>query len=114
MLQLATQDRSSLRPFFSYSSHAEVNGVAKLFVLGGGPFRVRRRGETRRVEAETWRRARRSLKPDGKSTVQVAQRAIAPPTVSWSAPVGAKLAFTPTIKRGSFISVLRVEIVLVR
>ena len=39
--------------------------------------RVRRRGETRRVEAETWRRVRRSLKPDGKATVQVAQRAIA-------------------------------------
>ena len=79
---------------------AEANGTARLFVLGEGPFRVRRRGETRRVEAETWHRPRRSLRPDAKATVQIAQRAIAPPTVSWSAPIGAKLAFTPAIKRG--------------
>ena len=40
--------------------------------------RDRRRGETHRVEAEPWQRARRSLKPDGKATVQIAQRAIRP------------------------------------
>ena len=33
------------------ANQAEANGAAKLFVLGEGPFRVRRRGENRRVEA---------------------------------------------------------------
>ena len=67
----------------------EANEVAKLFVSREDEVRVRRRGETHRVEAETWTRPRRSLRPDAKATVQIAQRAIAPPTVSWFAPVGA-------------------------
>ena len=32
------------------ANQAEANGAAQLFVLGEGPFRVRRRGETRRVK----------------------------------------------------------------
>ena len=73
-----------------------------MFVTREDEVRVRRRGETRRVETETWHRPRRSLRPEAKATLQIAQRAIAPPTVSWSAPVGAKLALTSTIKRGGF------------
>ena len=57
--------------------------------------RVRRRGKTRKVEAEPWRRAKRSLKPDGKSTVQVAQRAIASRDEFVVASAGANLRSHP-------------------
>ena len=102
----------SVRPIFHLSKHgssaapiaaqgnktvlvldgqAEANGAARFFVSREDEVRVRRRGETRRVEAETWHRPRRSLRPEAKATLQIAQRAIAPPTVSWFAPVGANL-----------------------
>ena len=51
--------------------------------------RVRRRGETHRVEAEPWHRPRRSLRPEAKATLQIAQRAIAPRAGLVVAPVGA-------------------------
>ena len=63
---------------------SEANVAAKLFVSREDEVCVRRRGETRRAEVEPWHRPRRSLKPNAKATLQIAQRAIAPPTGLWS------------------------------
>ena len=90
------QDRSSL-----VEVKRKPNVAAKLFVSREDERLCPAAGQNPQGEAETWRRARRSLKPDGKATVQIAQRAIRPPTGSWRAPVGAKLAHTSTIKRSS-------------
>ena len=68
---------TATRPFLSWTAKRKTMEQRNCSCLVKTSVRVRRRGETRRVEAETWRRVRRSLKPDGKATVQVAQRAIA-------------------------------------
>ena len=62
-----------------------------MFVSREGEVRVRRRGETRRVETETWRRARRSLKPDGKATLQNRATRDCPADGFVVAPIGANL-----------------------
>ena len=87
----------------------QSNEGAKLFVFREDEVRVRRRGETRRVEAETWHQPRRSLRPDAKATIQIAQRAIAPPTVSWSAPVGANLRLRLQSSAAVSFPVLRIK-----
>ena len=80
---------TTTRPFPLKESNETSMGGAKPFVTREGEVSVRRRGETRRVETATWRRARRSLKPNGKAMFQIAQRAICPADGFVVAPVGA-------------------------